>query len=803
MLSHPLRRLGRASALAAAVSAFAFASPALAADQLAAGGVKIPGSALTVGVSGTSNTAGSVTARFSGVGEPLFWGADTTTMNDQTASMFSLNTPSGLYSPQPYTTDNQPFTQLSAPVLTGTGTAGDPYVVTSQFRATANLDITQTITHVSGTTRFTATWAIHNSGGSTTALQAFQGADMYVNGNDNGTGVGSGAMPNRQIGSVASDGTTGYLVEQPVSPWTHFFTGMNSPFYDSSGDSTYGSLPDTIDPTLQDSGMGVEWDFTLASNATKTVSVQWHFTAPAPPQAPTVTSVPTGTVNTTTAGPHFAPASGDTQVISYECARDGGAWAKCTSPASVTGLGDGPHSFAVRAVNSAGIPGPETTKSWTVDATPPGAPTVTGAPTGRTRSQDATLTLAGEAGATFKCSVDGGSYLPCSSPLVLTGLSDGPHAVAVKQIDAAGNPGSQITPAAWTVDTTVPTAPAGLEQPAASTATTTTLTFTKLAGHTYECSLDNGLWTTCDSPVAFSGLSVGSHTLKVRALNDVGTVGPETATTWTVLAPPVVEPPVGTPTPEPPVATPTPTATAPTTPAKPTFTATVGGKAAEGTSAGAATVQVAQQAVNVGCKMTGVALSSCSVKLYAEAPEGKARATAQVLVGTGFVESKAGTDKLSVRVVLNATGRELLRTSPRGLDVQVAISGKPVNGELINATGAARLVAKRSTVTIGGFATDQSTLTPAAKRALTKLAAKLRGGATVRLIGNTDGSTDDKRYLHRLGLDRATAVKAFLAAHGAKATYTVVSRGASQPRATNATARGRALNRRVVLQIVA
>jgi hypothetical protein len=213
-----------AAASALALSALALPASALAADSLGAGGLTVPGSAMVVGVSGAANQAGKVSARFSAVGSPLFWGSNTSNMNDTSAAVFALNTPSGLYSAQQeMSVDNAPFTQTSAPVLTGTGTVGDPYVVTSHFDATAVIHVTQTITHVSGTTQFKATWSILNNGGPTN-MQAFQGADMYVNGNDNGTGTISGAVGSRTIGSVASDGTQGQLVEQAGSQWNHYFS---------------------------------------------------------------------------------------------------------------------------------------------------------------------------------------------------------------------------------------------------------------------------------------------------------------------------------------------------------------------------------------------------------------------------------------------------------------------------------------------------------------------------------------------------------------------------------------------------
>jgi outer membrane protein OmpA-like peptidoglycan-associated protein len=783
---------------------------ARAADSLGAGGVVIPGSALAVGVAGSNTHAGAITARFSAVSSPLFWGVDTSNMNDGTAAIFALNTPSGLYSGQQAApTDNAPFTQTSAPVLTGTGTNGDPYVVTSHFDATAVIHITQTITHVSGTTSFKATWTILNNG-SPTNMQAFHGADMYVNGNDNGTGTIAGTAPNRVIGSVASDGTQGQLVEQAVSPWNHYFSGMNAPFYNSTGDSTYGYLPDTIDPTVQDSGEGVEWDITVPSNGTKTLSVVWNFTHPALPQSPRITGgAPTNGAATTatTANPTFSYAIGDAaNSVAFQCAVDGGSFTACTSPKSLSGLADGSHTFSVRAINSAGDPGPQTDRTWTVDTTPPGTPILMGAPSGIVATDAAAIGIGGELGATFTCSVDGSSYVTCTSPLALTGLADGNHTVSVKQSDAAGN--VSVTPASvsWTVDTSVPAAPAGLVAPSDSESSNASIPFTPLHGLTYECSLDGGAYVACTTPAVFTGLAVGPHTFKVRAVNAASTAGQPAIATWLVKATPTPQPPVDpTPTPEPPVSTPTPVppvATPTPVPPKPSFTATVGGKDAGTSRSSAATVQVARQSVDVGCRMTGVKLDSCTVKLYAQAPTGKAAAAAQVLVGKGFVQAKASTGKLSVRVVLNATGRELLRRSPKALVVKVAISGKPVSGDPITATGSARLVAKRSSVTVGGFATDEATLSPAAKRALIKVAAKLRGGATVRVTGYTDSVGDDVRYLRQLALERAKAVRTFLAAHGANASYTLAGRGKSHPRATNATARGRALNRRVVLDIV-
>lgn len=663
----------RRSLSPALVAALALALPAgaSAADALGAGGVVIPGSALAVGVSGAANQAGKVSARFSAVGSPLFWGSNTSNMNDTSAAVFALNTPSGLYSAQqeaPF--DNAPFTQTSAPVLTGTGTAGDPYVVTSHFDATAQIHITQTITHVSGTTQFKATWTILNNG-SPTNMQAFEGADMYVNGNDNGTGTLSGSSPNRVIGSVASDGTQGQLVEQAVSPWNHYFSGMNSPFYKATGDSTYGYLPDTVDPTLQDSGEGVEWDVTLPSNGTKTLSVVWNFTHPALPQAPRITGgLPADNAMTqaATANPAFTYAVGDAaNSIGYQCALDGGAFIACASPKALSGLADGTHTFSVRATNSAGDPGPQTDRTWTVDTTPPVAPVLTGAPIGTVAVDHASITLSGEADATFRCSVDGSSYVTCAGPLVLTGLADGSHTVSVQQVDAAGNASTLEGTAAWTVDTSVPTVPDTEDEPVDTTASTATLSFATPAGLSAECSLDGDPYTACVSPLSVEDLPVGPHTLKLRMVNAAGTAGAPRTVTWEVKAPVVPAPPVT------PVA---PTKVATATPATPAATAAKTEEAPAAAPAPATTIApqrcVSRRAVTVhwalpkGAKAKGFKVV-VDGKVVKSVPA-KARA---------FRLSLAGRPAATVTVQVKAVGTALATTR-----VYRTCAPRPGNGDL-------------------------------------------------------------------------------------------------------------------------
>lgn len=50
----------------------------------------------------------------------------------------------------------------------------------------------------------------------------------------------------------------------------------------------------------------------------------------------------------------------------FQCALDGGAYEACASPRSYSGLGYGPHAFAVRATDPAGNTGPAATHEWAI-----------------------------------------------------------------------------------------------------------------------------------------------------------------------------------------------------------------------------------------------------------------------------------------------------------------------------------------------------------------------------------------------------------------------------------------------------
>jgi len=69
------------------------------------------------------------------------------------------------------------------------------------------------------------------------------------------------------------------------------------------------------------------------------------------PPTPTITSKPANPTNSTSASLAFSDGEGS---VAFLCQLDGGGFAACSSPKSYAGLGDGSHTFKVRATDQAG-----------------------------------------------------------------------------------------------------------------------------------------------------------------------------------------------------------------------------------------------------------------------------------------------------------------------------------------------------------------------------------------------------------------------------------------------------------------
>lgn len=220
------------------------------------------------------------------------------------------------------------------------------------------------------------------------------------------------------------------------------------------------------------------------------------------PPSPSIDSAPVHPTNSTSANFAFS----DTEAnVTFKCQLDGTGYSTCTSPKSYTGLTQGPHTFSVKAVDLAGNESDPTSYTWTVDSAKPLPPTITDSPSSPTTSTSASFSFThAEPGVTFECQFDGGGFTTCTSPKVYSGLSNGSHKFDVKARDAAGNE-SDPTSYSWTIDTSLPS---------------TTITF-PVPGGTYGAgNYAPGCGTTagdmCGTASASGGATVSSVQISVQ-----------------------------------------------------------------------------------------------------------------------------------------------------------------------------------------------------------------------------------------------------------------------------------------------
>ncbi len=275
-----------------------------------------------------------------------------------------------------------------------------------------------------------------------------------------------------------------------------------------------------------------------ASNQSAAASFSWRIDIKAP-SAPVITSTPLNPTNQTSASFTF---SGTPKNIAFVCQLDDGAFSTCSSPKTYSGLNEGSHTFAVKTQDPAGNLSSPATFTWMVDTTPPPAPIITSAPANPTTQTTAAFSFTDdEANVSFLCSLDGGTFSACSSPVTYSGLSAGVHAFSVKSQDAADNP-SAIASFSWMIGSAVPP-PSLVVYPADPTnQTSATFSFTDAkADAAFLCQLDGAAFSPCSSPAVYPGpLAEGRHTFAVKAQDASGNQSATTIYGWTIdiTAPP-------------------------------------------------------------------------------------------------------------------------------------------------------------------------------------------------------------------------------------------------------------------------
>src|SRR5438552_9573522 len=171
--------------------------------------------------------------------------------------------------------------------VTGSGTAGNPYTLQTKFFVTAETtskfaEIVETTTYVNGEPQFISTFNVKSllAKGTKLYFRAIYAGDMYLLGNDFGTGVFLGGPPRFVGGQNPESGSLGGLVEASGLPWSAYQEGCwNETIAENPGRCSAAAVTDaglwnilrttvaqpnaynnTIDAANIDNGVGAEWD---------------------------------------------------------------------------------------------------------------------------------------------------------------------------------------------------------------------------------------------------------------------------------------------------------------------------------------------------------------------------------------------------------------------------------------------------------------------------------------------------------------------------------------------------------------
>lgn len=265
----------------------------------------------------------------------------------------------------------------------------------------------------------------------------------------------------------------------------------------------------------------------------------------------------------------FSYSSPATGVAAFECFLDGtsqGDQVPCPSvggsgATQLLGLADGPHTFAVRAVDAQGSKGPFDSHAWTVGST-----TSDGAP--ETRIDDPKPTSPWGPVATYRfsspdadvedfvCFLDGvtpAHEVECTGTsaggsVQFAGMAEGTHRFAVAAVDADGNVDASPAAHEWTVAADAPGgAPVARFDvvPVSPSAPTVEFRYSSRASDVagFECFLDGADAAhevqcpgVSSGTVTLSGLANGDHSFRVRAVDSENPTrkGPFVAHDWSV-----------------------------------------------------------------------------------------------------------------------------------------------------------------------------------------------------------------------------------------------------------------------------
>ena len=321
--------------------------------------------------------------------------------------------------------------------------------------------------------------------------------------------MGTSTLPDTSIVDVYRTFTVGGDIKDFVGSTT--VAGGNWSF-------TYPSLPDGTCVTAIQSNTSTPRSTGEPANAFTIGGGACDVTGP----NTTIDDGPTGPTQDTTPSFEFSAEAG----ASFECSLDSTTnFSNCSSGFTTGTLGEGSHTFRVRATDEVGNTGPAASQTFTVDTIPP-IVTITSGPDGLTADETPSFGFSSnEGGSTFECSVDSATiFAPCTSAFTAGALADGFHTFRVRANDLAGNTGAAPS-RTFMVDTTAPetTVTRFIKKPRKRLARV--FFEANDLDATFQCRLNGKAFAHCTSPKVFRKLKRGKrHKIQVRATDYLGNV---------------------------------------------------------------------------------------------------------------------------------------------------------------------------------------------------------------------------------------------------------------------------------------
>lgn len=194
---------------------------------------------------------------------------------------------------------------------------------------------------------------------------------------------------------------------------------------------------------------------------------------------------------------------------------------------------EGSHELRVRA--ELGLLSGEVLIRFRVDTTPPETQLLSRPDSPSSQTSPQFSFGASEEGVSYQCSLGSAAFAACSNPLTLTGLAEGRYTLQVRAVDSAGNVDPTPASHTWDVDLTPPETTVNLRQASQSGAEASFEFSSSDPTVSFECRLNESPFEGCTSPVAFTNLADGTHTMQVRAKDSAGNVdGTPASFTWEV-----------------------------------------------------------------------------------------------------------------------------------------------------------------------------------------------------------------------------------------------------------------------------